>query len=97
MIVRVFEARLRPGAEEAFAEALRDDVEAAKRQPGLVSLRWGERVERGETHVIVVSVWRDLDAVQDWLGPGYLEPRYAPGEVSLVAHARVRHYEGLER
>ena len=96
MIVRVFEARLAPGAESNFVAALRDDIETAHRQPGLLSLRWGQRVERGETHVIVVSEWRDLDAVQGWLGPNYLLPRYAPGEAALVLDARVRHYEGLE-
>jgi heme-degrading monooxygenase HmoA len=96
MIVRVFEARLRRGADDAFAEALRDDIATARRQPGLRSLRWGRRVDEGDTRVIVVSEWRDLDALRAWLGPGYLQPRYAPGEQSLVVEARVRHYEGLE-
>jgi heme-degrading monooxygenase HmoA len=96
MIVRVFEARLVPGTEDAFTTALRDDIAAARRQPGLVSLRWGRREFDRETHVIVVSEWHDLDAVQAWLGPNYLQPRYAPGEAALVADVRVRHYEGLE-
>jgi heme-degrading monooxygenase HmoA len=96
MIVRVFEARLVPGAEAQFVESLRDDSDVARRQPGLLSLRWGRRVEEGTTRVIVVSEWRDLDAVQAWLGPNYLLPRYAPGEEALVLDARVRHYEGLE-
>ena len=96
MIVRVFEATLAPGAEHEFVAALRDDVADARRQPGLLALRWGRRVENGTTRVIVVSEWRDLDAVQDWLGPRYLLPRYAPGEAALVLDARVRHYEGLE-
>ena len=96
MIVRVFEAWLVAGAEEEFANALRDDIAAARSQPGLVSIRWGRRMADGRTQVIVVSEWRDLDAVRSWLGPGYLSPRYAPGEDALVTEAHVRHYEGLE-
>jgi heme-degrading monooxygenase HmoA len=96
MIVRVFEARLKPGAEEAFEAALRDDVADARRQPGLVSLRWGRRRDDDAIRVIVVSEWRDLDAIQAWLGPGWLRPRFAPGEDALVTQADVRHYEGLE-
>jgi heme-degrading monooxygenase HmoA len=97
VIVRVFEARLRRGADEEFAEAVRDDIASARRQPGLVSLRWGRRDDEGDTRVIVVSEWVDLEAVRAWLGPSYLQPRYAPGEASLVVEARIRHYEGLER
>jgi heme-degrading monooxygenase HmoA len=96
VIVRVFEARLKEGAEAAFEAALRDDVAAARRQAGLVSIRWGRREADGATHVLVVSEWRDLESVQAWLGPRYLQPRYAPGEHALVTEARVRHYEGLE-
>jgi heme-degrading monooxygenase HmoA len=96
MIVRVFEAWLVAGAEEEFANALRDDIAAARSQPGLVSIRWGSRTSDGRTQVIVVSEWRDLDSVRSWLGPGYLAPRYAPGEDALVTEAHVRHYEGLE-
>lgn len=96
VIVRVFEARVRPGSESAFETALQDDVAVARVQPGLLSIRWGRRVEDGSTRVIVVSEWRDLEAVKTWLGPRWFHPRYAPGEASLVSAAVVRHYEGLE-
>lgn len=96
MIVRVFEARLVAGAERAYEAALRDDIDDARRQVGLVSIRWGQRIERDATHVIVVSEWRDLEDVKVWLGLRYLQPRFAPGEDALVLEARVRHYEGLE-
>ena len=96
MIVRVFEARLVPDGEAAFTAALRDNVAEARRQPGLLTLRWGRRVEDGETRVIVVTEWRDIDALRAWLGADYLSPRFAAGEASLVVEARVRHYEGLE-
>jgi heme-degrading monooxygenase HmoA len=97
VIVRVFEARIVPGAEAEFQAALRDDIAVARGQPGLQSLRWGRRIENGETHVIVVSEWSDIDALSDWLGPNYLLPRFAAGEAALVNEPRVRHYEGLER
>ena len=96
MIVRVFEARAVPGEELRLAVALRDDMAAARRQPGLISVHLGRRVDHGETRIIVISEWQDLDAVRAWLGPTYLLPRYAPGEDRLVEEARVRHYEGLE-
>jgi heme-degrading monooxygenase HmoA len=96
VIVRVFEAELVPGADEAFATALGDDIAAARSQPGLVSIRWGRRITGDQVHVIVVSEWNDLDSVRAWLGPGYLSPRYAPGEAALLANAHVRHYEGVE-
>jgi heme-degrading monooxygenase HmoA len=96
MIVRVFEARLLPGAEEAFDTALSDDIAAARSQPGLVSIQWGRRITDGEVEVIVLSEWENLEFVQAWLGHGYLVPRYAPGEAALVREASVRHYEGVE-
>jgi heme-degrading monooxygenase HmoA len=96
VIVRVFEARLKRGAEASFEAALRDDVAAARRQPGLVSIRWGRRRDDDALRVIVVSEWRDIDAIQSWLGPNWLKPRFAPGEDALVTQARIRHYEGLE-
>jgi heme-degrading monooxygenase HmoA len=61
-----------------------------------VSIRWGRRRDDDAFRVIVVSEWRDLDAIQTWLGPSWLRPRFAPGEDALVTQARVRHYEGLE-
>ena len=96
MILRVFEAQILPGNEAEFAAALRDDIAEARRQPGVVSLRWGRRIEAGQTNVIVVSEWVDLESVRAWLGPSYTSPRFAPGEQSLVADARIRHFEGLE-
>jgi hypothetical protein len=96
MIVRVFEAELVRGSEAAFTAAMRDDIAEAQRQPGLLSQRWGRRMEVGETHVIVVTEGRELDAIRAWLGAGYLQPKYAPGEASLVSEARVRHFEGPE-
>jgi len=96
VILRVFEAQILPGNEAEFAAALRDDIAEARRQPGVVSLRWGRRIEAGQTNVIVVSEWVDLESVRAWLGPSYTSPRFAPGEQSLVADARIRHFEGLE-
>jgi hypothetical protein len=64
--------------------------------PGLVSAHVGRRTEGPDELAIVVTIWRDWDALTEALGPDPSQPYLLTPDTGLVAEARVEHFEAID-
>lgn len=94
MIIRVFRARLKPGACPAFDRLCRTvSVPLMRAQPGCLAVSIGEPAPARPEEFVVVSVWRDLEHLQEFTGARWREATILPGEADLLEVASVAHYD----
>ena len=70
-----------------------------REQDGSVHAQVARQVHAdGGEEIILVSVWRDLDAIYGWLGVTDIlqTPTRGRGEPNVFEHFEVQHYEVLE-
>jgi antibiotic biosynthesis monooxygenase (ABM) superfamily enzyme len=97
MIVRVLNVRVAPNRGAEFHAFVRDHgLPRVQAHPGLISLNVGRRNEGADEYVIVVTVWRDWEALSQALGPDTSQPYLLTPETGLVESATVEHFEGIE-
>jgi transposase/quinol monooxygenase YgiN len=93
MIIRVFRARLRPGQYSAFARLTAENsIPHLRAEPGLLSLHSGRSCGRTDDYVLV-TIWRDLEALTSFTGERWQEVVIQPGEADLLTEATVAHYD----
>jgi heme-degrading monooxygenase HmoA len=99
LIVRILKGRVNPGqiaALRAQAQWVLGDI---RKHDGVVHAEVARQVHAdGGEEIVLVSVWRDLDAIYGWLGVTNLleTPKRDRGEPSLFEQFDVQHYEVLE-
>jgi transposase/quinol monooxygenase YgiN len=94
MIIRVFQARLKPGKREAFERLCREiNVPLMTAQPGCLTVRIGEPAKAHPDIFVIVSLWRDLPSLQAFTGERWQEATILPGEADLLEEAAVQHYD----
>jgi hypothetical protein len=92
LVVRVFEAVLRPGAELEWA-VLEQEVYAGLRAvEGLRSLTAGRSLQGGRTRVVSVTVW-EPEALRRLVGTRVDEPGLTPTMEGLVESWSLHLYE----
>ena len=94
MILRVFRARLKPGARQAFEQLCYDvSIPLMRAQPGLVTLHVGRPLPEYPDEFVLVSVWKDLESMIAFVGDTWDHPLIPPGEAMLVQETTVQHYD----
>lgn len=94
MILRVFRARLKPGARQAFEKLCYDvSIPLLRAQPGLVTLHVGKSLPEHPDEFVLVSVWKDLESLKGFAGDTWDHPLILPGEAALVKETTVQHYD----
>lgn len=94
MILRVFRARLKPGAHQAFEKLCYDvSIPLLRAQPGLVTLHVGKSLPEHPDEFVLVSVWKDLESLKGFAGDTWDHPLILPGEAALVQETTVQHYD----
>jgi hypothetical protein len=97
MIVRVLSVRIAPSRGAEFHAFVRDrGLPKIQAHPGLVSAHVGRRTDGADERAIVVTVWRDWEALQDALGPDPSQPYLPTPDSGLVATAEVEHFEAID-
>jgi heme-degrading monooxygenase HmoA len=99
MIIRVFRARPRPGAVDEltrFAEEV--SIPFVDSQPGLVARYVGRGAGATGDELLMITVWKDLDAMknmtgEDWEDPVIPDERLEP----LIEESFLQHYESIGR
>jgi transposase/quinol monooxygenase YgiN len=94
MIIRVFQAQLRPGARPAY-ERLCDAVSVPlmRAQPGCLTTAIGPANAARPADFVFASVWRDLASLQAFVGEHWQEATILPGEADLLETVSVAHYD----
>lgn len=94
MILRVFRARLKPGARAEFEQLCNDvSIPLLRKQPGLITLHVGKSLPDHPDEFVLVSVWSDLESLKGFAGDTWDHPLVLPGEAALVEETTVQHYD----
>jgi len=97
MIVRVLTVRIAKDRGAEFHAFVRDrGLPRIQEHPGLVSVHVGRRTDGPGEQAIVVTVWRDWDAITDALGPDPSQPYMPTPESGMVEAATVEHFEAID-
>jgi hypothetical protein len=97
MIVRVLNVRIAPGRGAEFHAFVREHgLPRIQAHPGLVSANVGRRTDGPDEFAIVVTVWRDWEALTEALGPDPSQPYMYTPESGLAAVATVEHFEAID-
>ena len=92
MVIRIFRVRARPGCASELERVVRErGVPNITRREGLVSLLVGRPDDGDERDLMLVSVWRDLEALRAFKGDAWREARLLPEELGLSESASVSH------
>lgn len=93
MIVRVFRGRVWPGAQQEYARMLREDaVPHFRAHPGLVDIMVAEPIQPAGDEFLVISVWRSLADLRDFVGERWFEAKMMAPEAELLRAKSLQHY-----
>lgn len=95
MIVRITRARIQPRNEAAAFQILRTLAASTRTPDGMDSIHVGRRATVDGDEVVAVTVWRDLEALQDSLGPDFEKPGFAPELDRFLEEVTVELYETI--
>jgi heme-degrading monooxygenase HmoA len=92
-IVRVFRATVKPGKEAAFAKFfLEQAVPLLRRQEGCTAIQVGLPTADHPQDFLMVTTWRDLDALRGFAGDEWDQAVIEPEEQPLLSSTSVSHY-----
>ncbi len=98
LVIRVFHAWIKQGKEGEYERLVREQaLPNLRSQPGLMNVHAGVIADRTPPEVVIVSVWKGVDAIKKFAGDQWQEPVISPGEAELVEKASVEHYQSIER
>jgi hypothetical protein len=95
MIIRVFEGRLRSGREHEFMAGERELLTRTDID-GLLGVSIGRRLAGGAMHVITLTVWRDLAAIEAFAGPQGATPVWITGSQEMIESWSLHHYDAVD-
>jgi Antibiotic biosynthesis monooxygenase len=97
MIVRVLSVHVAPNRGAEFHAFIRDQgLPRIQAHPGLISVHVGRRTEGPDELAVVVTVWRDWQALTEALGPDPSQPYMLTPATGLVTKATVEHFEEID-
>ncbi|HEY7637624.1 MAG TPA: hypothetical protein VH763_18915 [Gemmatimonadales bacterium] len=98
MIARTWHGRVPAAkADEYFDYIQRTGIADYKRTPGNRGVYVFRRIEGGEAHFLLTSLWDSLDAIRRFAGNDVERARYYPEDTAylLELEPKVTHYEVL--
>ena len=100
MIVRVYRCTAATDRETEVANMLRETTPRIRAADGCLRVEAGRRLVAQREEFVVVSLWRDLAAIEAFSrlsGRGSVDEPFFPDRmVGLIQGAAVDHYEGIE-
>jgi heme-degrading monooxygenase HmoA len=100
MIVRVYRCTASQSRETEVANALRETTPVIRAADGCLRVEAGRRLVAQTEEFVVVSLWRDLAAIQAFTavsGRGSVDEPFFPDRmVGLIEATMVEHFEGIE-
>ena len=99
MIIRLVRIQLKAGMQTEYEEFLHTKaIPNLQNREGLIGLWLGPKLGTQPTEqIIIVLLWRDLAALQAFLGnKGLDEAAIIPGEEHMVEKIEVENYENLD-
>jgi len=98
MIIRVFRARVHDGMQQDFEKFIREHaIPKLRKQSGILSIQLGTPMENTPNEFLVISTWKDLDALKGFTGEQWQEAVIDPAEKDLLAETFLHHYFVLDK
>jgi quinol monooxygenase YgiN len=98
MIIRVFRAKIKPGKIEDFKQLVQtQSIPWLMASEGMLGYFAGEPLDRDGTEFVMVTLWRDLDSLQRFVGGNWQTPMVTPDEAPLVDEMLAYHYSRFDR
>jgi heme-degrading monooxygenase HmoA len=95
MIMRVYHARVHPGQEAEFERLVKADaVPLMERLTGFLGLHIGREIG-GSPEFVMVSLWRDLEALKAFTGEAWEQPVVLHRDVQVLEKTWVEHFQVL--
>lgn len=97
MIVRVVTGRAVPRHATEFRRFVSEQLERLRRTDGLLDALAGRQAEPEGEPFVLVTLWRDLDAIYRWLGEDDLLSSLGPlrEHPDWVEDIDIQHYESV--
>ena len=93
-ILRVFEARARPGKAELLKQKLSDtSVSVVQGKPGNLGYFFGKNLSSDERDLVFISVWEDLASIKSLFGDEWKNSFLPDGYEVLIESCSVKHIE----
>lgn len=98
MILRVFRAVIRKNGVEEFKRMVRDQsIPWLENSDGMLGYFPGEPIGPNEREFTMITLWRDIDALQAFAGDDWENPVVTADEAPLVEAMYVDHYRSFDR
>jgi hypothetical protein len=98
MIIRVFRARIREGREAEFKKMVEEQsIPWLLSSDGMMGLLPGEPLPNSSRDFVMVTLWRDTDALTAFAGEDWRTPVVTADEAPLVEEMFAEHYERFDR
>ncbi len=96
MIVRVFRARVYPDKHDEYEQLLHERaIPLMQAEEGMLGVQIGLPMEPTPNEYVIITLWRDLDALTHFTGEKWHEPVILDDAANLIEEASVSHYEQL--
>jgi hypothetical protein len=97
MIIRVLQAIIVPRRSADFHRfVIEEGLPGLRAHDGLIDVYMGLRSEGREEIGVIVSVWRDWDALAEAVGPDPSRPYLLTPETGIVSSVQIMHFEALD-
>ena len=98
MIVRVFRARIREGHTDDFREMVRtQSIPWLRDSDGMLGYVAGEPMADAPRDFLMLTLWRDVEALRAFAGDAWDTPVVTPDEEPLVEAMFADHYLRFDR
>ncbi len=92
-ILRVFEARAKPGCADALVKKFATtSVDVVKGEPGNQGHFFGKSISDEDDVFVFVSVWKDLNSVKNRFGEEWESSFLPPGYSELIEECSIKHF-----
>ena len=97
MIIRVLQAAIAPRRSSDFHTfVVEQGLPGIRAHDGLIDVYMGLRSEGTADIGVIVSVWRDWEALEAAIGPDVTRPYLLTPETGLITSVQIMHFEALE-
>ena len=98
MIVRVFRAQIREGRVSDFKKMVQEQsIPWLEKSDGMLGYFPGEPSPDSPGEFVMVTLWRDLDALKSFVGNDWASPVVTEDEAPLVEQMFAHHYTRFDR
>ena len=98
MIIRVFRAKIREGREAEFKSMVQEQsIPWLEKSDGMVGFLPGEPLTTSSREFVMITLWRDVDALVAFAGEDWRTPVVTEDEAPLVEEMFAEHYMRFDR